>query len=178
MAALINIRFLKYLPHPIDRPCPTLSASIRAPPPLAERSSKARYSICIFKLESLYTHTCTATYTATEESVLCHHHRHSPSPLPPPPPPASSSRLLNPLSSSSSSYFSPASSSPGFPLSFFSPRARHPHTLNEPGAWIRVITRTCARVCVLASGAHSAGGHTIHRNFKEIEGHSMHTIGM
>lgn len=80
LAALINIRFLKYLPHPIDvlaRPwAPPASIRHRTPPPLAERSSKARYSICIFKLESLYTHShvrvCTRARprVRTEESVL------------------------------------------------------------------------------------------------------------
>lgn len=138
LAALINIRFLKYLPHPLahrrPRPClsapPPASSRHRTPPPLAERSSKARYSICIFKLESLYTHTrdtatcarrvytCKGTYTATRESVL-----------PPPSPFAITittaagvvlrySRLLSPLSSSSSS--SPSSSSSA--SSYSSPR--------------------------------------------------------
>lgn len=111
LAALINIRFLKYLPHPIDvlaRPwAPPASIRHRTPPPLAERSSKARYSICIFKLESLYTHShpctyaCTRARPRTQRKASCHHHRHSPSPLPPPP--ASSSPLLS--SSQPSSFF-------------------------------------------------------------------------
>ena len=117
LAALINIRFLKYLPHPLahrrPRPClsvpPPASSRHRTPPPLAERSSKARYSICIFKLESLYTHSrararaghgdvCTYGCTRARLRIQrhgkasCHHHRHSPSPLPPPP--ASSSVTL------------------------------------------------------------------------------------
>ena len=56
---------------------------------------------------------------------------------------------------------------------------------------IRVIVCTSplslASVCVCAttytyvcerSTLGGGRGHTIHRNFKEIEGHSMHTIGM
>lgn len=117
MAALINIRFLKYLPHPLCRRYPlrpplTLHLPVlrlpseshhlarASPDPLAERSSKARYSICIFKLESLYSRArvyarpCTYTHADSDTSkASCHHHRHSPSPLPPPAAASSSATL-------------------------------------------------------------------------------------
>lgn len=108
LAALINIRFLKYLPtvqsDPAASPSPpratrptSMSSSPHPTPDRESRAilaphtaaalstfpSKARYSICIFKLESLYMYTRTNApgYSC---SLCLPPPSPSPSPLPPP----------------------------------------------------------------------------------------------
>lgn len=115
MAALINIRFLKYLSHPPCQrypsrpPLPSLPRSTleptspRVPGPLAKRSSKARYSICIFKLESLYSHAGACTFVHVHDDTakrpattiaIRHHHYHRRRRRRPPPSPSSHNPLL------------------------------------------------------------------------------------
>lgn len=106
LAALINIRFLKYLPHPIDvlaRPwAPPASTEHRHPSRNVPRKLDTPF---VFLNWNPYTHTRTYAcvhahdHAYIQRKASCHHHRHSPSPLPPPP--ASSS----PLYSQPSSFF-------------------------------------------------------------------------
>lgn len=183
------------------------------------RSSKARYSICIFKLESLYSRArvCVPVHvharrrrhakaSSTTTIAIRHHHYHRRRRRRrrrrPPPPSSSRNPLLllrlllhlrrlsysgRPLLAPSSS-LAPPSSRPFFSASsssstsftssraslpFFSVlcvlRARFPR---------RVHTRATAPVCVCVRRTLGGQGHTIHRNFKEIEGHSMHTVAV